>query len=55
MAKITSQEFQHNGDLDATETVALYVNGQLFKEYVVSTSNIGKVKFSFQEMLVEGE
>ena len=49
MAKITNQEHQFNGDLEATETVALYVNGQKFKEYTVTAGNIGKVTFMYQE------
>ena len=49
MAKMTSQEHQLNGDLEATETVALYVNGALFKEYTVTAGNTGKVTFMYQE------
>jgi hypothetical protein len=50
MAKITHQEHQYNGDLEATETVALYVNGQKFKEYTVTAGNTAKVTFMYQEI-----
>ena len=50
MAKITNQEHQFNGDLEATETVSLYVNGQEFKKYTVTAGNTAKVTFMYQEM-----
>ena len=50
MAKITHQEHQYNGDLAAGETVALYVNGQKFKEYTVTDANTAKVTFMYQEI-----
>ena len=53
MAKITNQEHQFNGDLVATETVALYVNGALFKEYTVSAGTSAKVVFMYQETAIE--
>jgi hypothetical protein len=49
MATIKNQEHQYNGDLEAGETVALYVNGQKFKEYTVGTGNTAKVVFNYQE------
>lgn len=50
MAKITNQEHQYNGELVDGETVALYVNGQKFKEYTVGEGNTAKVTFMYQEM-----
>lgn len=49
MAKITNQEHQYNGELEVAETVALYVNGEKFKEYTVTAGNTGKVTFMYQE------
>ena len=49
MAKITHQEHQLNGDLEATEVVALYVNGEKVIEYTVSAGTTAKVTFMYQE------
>lgn len=49
MAKITNQEHQYNGEFTEGEKVALYVNGELFKEYTVGTGNKGLVTFMYQE------
>ena len=53
MAKITHQEHQINGDLDATETVALVVNGNTIREYTVSANMGGKVTFQYQETEIQ--
>lgn len=47
--KITNEEHQLNGQFEAGDTVALYVNGQLFKEYTVGAGNEGSVTFMYQE------
>ena len=52
MATITNQEHQFNGDLTEGETVALYVNGQKFKEYTVTAGSTAKVVFNYQEKTV---
>lgn len=49
MAKITHQEHQLNGDLEAANTVALYVNGSKVIEYTVTEGTIAKVTFMYQE------
>jgi len=49
-ANVTYQEHQVNGDLVATEKIALYVNGALYVEYTVSAGTTGKVTFSYQEI-----
>jgi hypothetical protein len=52
MAKITNQEHQYNVDLDATEVIAIYINGTKAKEYTVGTGNQGKVTFMYQEQVI---
>lgn len=41
-----------NGDLNAGEKIALYVNGNKYVEYTVSAGTTGKVTFSYQESAV---
>ena len=53
MAKITHQEHQINGDLEAAETVSLYVNGEEFKKYTVSAGTTAKVTFMYQETEIQ--
>jgi hypothetical protein len=52
MAKITNQEHQYNVDLDAEEVIAIYINGNKAKEYIVSVGNEGKVTFMYQEQVI---
>ena len=52
MTKVTHEEHQFNGDISAGDTVAMTINGNVFKEYTVKTGYKGKVTFMYQEQEV---
>ena len=49
MTKVTQEEHQFNGDISEGDTVAMTINGNVFKEYTVKTGYKGKVTFMYQE------
>ena len=49
MTKVTNEEHQFNGDISAGDTVAMTINGNVFKEYTVKTGYEGKVTFMYEE------
>ena len=49
MTKVTHEEHQFNGDISAGDTVALTINGEVFKEYTVKVGYEGEVTFMYQE------
>ena len=49
MTKVTNEEHQFNGDISAGDTVALTINGEVFKEYTVKIGYKGIVTFMYQE------
>jgi hypothetical protein len=55
MVKMTSQEHEYNAEFETGESVALYVNGNLFKEFSVPVDNYARVKFEYRQIYVEPE
>lgn len=49
MTKVTFEEHQFNGKIDAGDTVALTINGEVFKAYTVKTGYEGNVTFMYTE------
>lgn len=52
-AKIKNQEHQYNVELEAGEKIAIYINDNKAKEYIVGANNKGQVTFMYQEQVNE--